>query len=921
MTVLNFLSGDMRAVAAMVVVAIATCVGVSKADDAQHEFFERRIRPMLVEHCYSCHSAKAEGIKAGLNVDSRDGLLEGGDSGPAVVPGHSDQSLIMQALRHDGLEMPPAGKLPDDVIADFASWIDAGAVDPRKADNKAAKPRIDMAKARQFWSFVPPRRIEPPSVANPAWPISPIDRFTLSAMESRGLVPVAPAGKRELIRRATFDLIGLPPTPDEIDAFVADDTPRAFEKVIDRLLASPHYGERWARYWLDIARYAEDQAHSADQKPNTSGYRYRDWVIDAFNANLPFDHFVRLQIAADLMPLSAEERLRHMPALGFFGLGAQYYKLTNRAKAEADELDDRVDTLARGFLGLTVACARCHDHKYDPIPQQDYYSLAGVFHSSRLHDAPLAPPDVVAAYDEAQKRIKERDDAARRFVDEQMPQIREARVVEVPRFMAAVWKLRQGMLRKPSMTVAEVAAAERLDEKTLNRFAAFLDPREKDKVPALGAWFELLATQSVDSDAGDAGHVPPAVWAVADGFRRHLEGLLEARSATGGQIASGATSTASGPGAELLHAFFGRNGLLDVDAAEAERRLPPAMQDEVKARRAELDALKQASPPMYPVTHAIAEGSPANMRVFLRGNPAIAGDEAPRRFLRILSVDEPPAFQRGSGRLELAEAISAPTNPLTARVMVNRIWQHHFGRGLVATPDNFGQLGEPPTHPELLDELAIRFVASGWSIKSLHREIMLSATYRLGGQPHPANEASDPDNRFLWRMPRRRLDVEAWRDAVLAVSGRLDRRLHGPSVDLAHPANNRRTIYARISRHELDAVLRLFDFPDANISSAVRSETTIPQQQLFTLNSRFMVEQARAFATRLHAERPESEAARLDHAFRLAFGRPIQPDELALALEYLGGNDGPDGSPPSSLTRWQRYAQALLASNEFMYLD
>ena len=406
--------------------------------------------------------------------------------------------------------------------------------------------------------------------------------------------------------------------------------------------------------------------------------------------------------------------------------------------------------------------------------------------------------------------------------------------------------------------------------------------------------------------------MPPAVIAVAQEFQRHLEELLAARDATPGQPASSQ---------DLLAEVFGRNGLLDVDVAEAERRLPATMQDEMKVRRTELEQLRKSSPPMYPVAHAIAEGSPVNMRVFLRGNPATMGDEAPRRFLRIIAGDDPPPFREGSGRLELADAIASPANPLTARVMVNRIWQHHFGRGLVATPDNFGRLGEPPTHPALLDFLATRFVESDWSIKALHRDIMLSATYRLGTRHDAANYAIDPDNRLLWRMNRRRLDVESWRDALLAVSGQLDRRLHGPSSELSAAGNVRRTVYSRISRHELDGMLRLFDFPDANITSSSRPETTVPQQQLFVLNSRFMVDTARAFAERLHAERPGSEAARLAHAFVLALGRPIAPDELASGLAFLRRQDTPEEANRNTLSRWQRYAQALLASNEFMYVD
>jgi hypothetical protein len=753
---------------------VAPSLRAAEPDPKAVEFFESKIRPVLVEQCYKCHSAQSGKAKGGLTLDTKAALLKGGDTGPAVVPGNPAKSLLLTAVHQDGdLKMPPKEKLSDAVINDFRRWIEMGAPDPRDRVTSAAAAaisNIDWTKARQFWSFRPVRKPALPAVKDAAWPKTDVDRFILARLEAEGLHPLAPADKRALIRRATFDLTGLPPTPDEIDTFLKDDSPDAFARVVDRLLKSPHYGERWARHWLDVARYAEDQAHTFGVKPNTEAFRYRDWVIAALNADLPYDLFVKRQIAADLMDKDKPDGYQQLAALGFFGLGAQYYKNSDAARAAADELDDRIDTLARGFLGLTVSCARCHDHKFDPIPTQDYYSLAGVFYSCKLATLPMAPKAEAERYAEAMKPVQEAD--------------------------------------------------RKLKE---------LQKTEKSKP-------------------------------TADGKER------------------------------------------------------------VAAMQAELDRLKKSAPPAPPMAHAIADATAADLHVYVRGNPAQQGELAPRRFLHVLSTNDPPRFAKGSGRLELAEAIASRDNPLTARVIVNRVWAWHFGRGLVGTPSNFGQLGERPTHPELLDDLAARFVENGWSLKWLHREIMLSATYQLASADYSDGRAKDPDNRLLWRMNRQRLDVESWRDALLAVSGQLDPSFGGPTTDLNSAQNRRRTVYCKVSRHELNGLLRLFDFPDANITSERRSETTVPQQQLFVLNSPFFIGQAKALAARVGAEERD-DPARVRRAYLLAYGRPATDAEVALALHYLGGKDDPAEDGRNGLTRWERYTQALLAANEFLYVD
>jgi Protein of unknown function (DUF1553)/Protein of unknown function (DUF1549)/Planctomycete cytochrome C len=752
---------------------------------SQRDFFEKSVRPVLATNCFKCHGESKP--KAGLRLDSRSGMLVGGQTGPAIVPGHPEQSLLITAIRYeDTLRMPPKHKLKDDDIAALVSWVKQGALwpaDPATARLTASRAARVTDKDRQFWAFQPTTQPALPAIQDCSWPQSSIDYFVLTKLEANGLHPVERADRRTLLRRVTFDLIGLPPTEEEIDAFLKDDRPDAYARVVDRLLASPHYGERWGRHWLDVARYGEDQAHTFQAQLYPAGFRYRDWVVGAFNKDLPYDEFIREQIAADLLDgPGLDERL---PALGFFACGPVYYG----DRKKFDQLDDRIDTLTRGFLGLTVACARCHDHKFDPIPTQDYYALAGVFASTDYAEKPLAPPAAVDGYQKA------------------------------------------------------VAALER-QRKAIDQF---------------------LGTEKAQ--------------------------LAKAAGAKGAAQKS-------------------RNKLEDQLSAEARKKLA--------AMRAELESLKKKVPDKYPVVHALKDNAhPADIRVCLRGNPQNLGEVVRRHFLSVLDRDTKP-FTSGSGRLELARDIASKDNPLTARVLVNRVWQHHFGKGLVGTPSNFGALGERPTHPELLDHLAERFIASGWSIKALHRLILLSATYQLSSRWDAVNGQKDPESRLLWRVNPRRLEVEPWRDAMLAVSGRLDGRLGGPSVDLSAPANQRRTVYAAISRHSLNSLLRLFDFPDPNITNDARTVTTVPLQQLFVLNSTFVVDNARALAARLTARQDEDDAARVRRAFLLLYGRPATATEVHDIVNYL---QPAQSSRQDSLSRWERVAQALLSADEFLFID
>lgn len=886
----------------------------AKVDPARVEFFEAKVRPLLVANCVGCHGPEKQ--KAGLRLDSRPSMMRGGDSGPAVQPGDPDASRLIEVIRYqDDVKMPPKARLKDTEIASLTEWVKTGAIWPEtgpeiRSTIPVSGPKVTDAD-RAFWSFQPVKSLMPPPVKNDTWPKSAIDQFVLARLEGKGLQPVAAADKRTLIRRATFDLIGLPPTPEEVSAFLADDRPDAFERLINRLLVSPRYGERWGRHWLDVARYGEDQAHTFEARLYPYGFRYRDWVVNAFNADMPYDQFVIEQIAGDLIDGPGREERR--AAVGLFALGPVYY-----GRAVLDELDDRVDTLCRGFLGLTAACARCHDHKFDPITQKDYYALAGIFASTTYKEYPKAPAEEIKRYEAAQAAIAARTKEIPEFLKAESARWSESAIAESSRYVVAAWTLANRRKSDAGLTTDAFAKGERLESLFLDRWVKYLYRDGKDQRPYLNRWRELLARQDRKKDlSGDKG-AKAEVAQVAAAFQEYAQASLRLREAIKQFEAAASANksktmeaTSVGPDLELLRELAGSEGIFALPRGEAERRLPDASRAALRARKAELEKLKKEAPPKYAVTHSLTDGSsPSDMKVHLRGNPATLGEVAPREFLEVLSAPNTPRFKQGSGRLELARAIASKDNPLTARVIVNRVWEHHFGRGLVGTPSNFGKLGERPSHPELLDYLATRFVVQGWSLKALHRDIMLSSTYQLGNDVDSRNHEVDPDNTLLWRANRRRLEVEAWRDAMLAVSGQLDDRLGGPSVRLVSPENRRRTLYAVISRHDLDGLLRLFDFPDPNITSDKRTVTTVPLQQLFVLNSPFMERQAKALAARLTSDPSESNEARIRRAFPILFGRPATDRDVALGLEFLTG--------PS---RWEQYAQVLLGSNEFAFVD
>lgn len=911
------------------------------ASAADLDFFESKIRPVLVANCYECHSVEAANRgkqKGGLLLDTKDGIRIGGDTGPAVVPGQVSESLLLKALRQEDLEMPPKGKLSDEVIADFERWIETGAVDPREhASTELKSTTID---ASDHWAFKAPKKPDLPTVHDSKWARSGIDRFILHQLETQKLTPVSPASPSALVRRLHFNVLGLPPTPDQADKFLkaaAENHDSAVANLVDELLDSPHYGERWGRHWLDVARYAEDQAHTFGVKKRENAHQYRDWVIRMFNEDLPFDEFIKFQLAGDLMEGQPEDRFRQFSGLGFLGLGAQYYKNSDKAQAEADELDDTIDTLTRGFMGLTVSCARCHDHKFDPIPTTDYYALAGIFNGRRYTEIPLVPEDAVKAYNGEQQVINELESSHKSSLKVMGKELGRQQLNQVSRYLQEGWRMNALKSRGVPISHEDFAEKMGLHPHFARRFGDLLEKsRQGDllkRLPELEGWHQVEVNFH-EKPTLETLQVPEEIIVLADQFQLLVNQVEEAFSQI--EIEKAEEFAKARNEEDRLNKVMGKmekdqqrllkniwyDGHAPFYASENDVHNSFLNQEQKKVsdlKKAEFEELRKKATPRYPAAHAIQGGGEA-MQVYIRGNPASKGEWVARGTLELLDDQPRPtdpelAKKHSYNRLDLAQDISSPENPLTARVIVNRVWQWHFGKGLVASSSNFGLLGDRPTHPELLDWLTVNFMENGWSLKWLHREILNSATYQLSSEGHAGNEKVDGDNLSRWRFDRRRLDVEAWRDALLAISGKLDPAMGGPTFDLK-TNNTRRTVYASISRHQLDGMLRIFDFPDANVSAASRTETTVPQQQLFVLNSDFIIEQARAFAKQVTGKHDDL-SGQVKFAYRLAFGRLPSEDELKLAEAYLGTEKEKD----DKLSRWEQYCQALLASNELMYLD
>lgn len=904
---------------------VNAAVSLRAADDAAGiEFFESKVRPVLADHCYQCHSAQAEKLKGGLKLDTRADVLKGGDTGPAIIPGDVEKSLLIKAIRYtdEDLKMPPKNKkLSAAQIADLETWVKMGAPDPRT--NVVAVANVIGERAKKHWAYQPVRSPPVPAVQNNQWVQSPIDHFVVSKLESKQLQPSARADRRTLIRRATYDLIGLPPTPEEVDAFIADPTSDAFAKVVDRLLASPHYGERWGRYWLDIARYADTKGYVFEEERRYAfAYTYRDYVIRALNEDLPYDQFIIQQIAADLLPLGPDKR--PLAALGFLTLGRRF--LNN----QPDIIDDRIDVVSRGLMGLTVGCARCHDHKFDPIPTRDYYSLYGVFAScDEPADKPLLgdnalPKEYPEYLAEKKKRERELEDFLTSKRNDLMAKLR-SQVGEYLLVVAESKKISDGDKKE------SLARERKLSPNLVNRWRERLSKLSENSDPIFAPWFAFAALSNTNfaerakllsascaANSNPTNRVNPLVAQLFTNAPATLKETAERygklfarideqwRQLTSKTNSQPSTALPDANAEALRQVLYADDSALNLSSGEMKRLFDTPAQQKERALKRKIDELDATHPGAPPRAMVLADkSSPVEPVVFVRGNPRNPGPQVPRQFPEILSGGHRVPFKKGSGRLELAQSIASTNNPLTARVMVNRVWMHHFGAPLVRTPSDFGLRSDPPTNPELLDYLAAQFMADGWSLKKLHRRIMLSSTYQQSSADHPANAKIDPANDLLWRTNRRRLDFEAMRDTLLAVSAKLDTTMGGHAVDITtEPYPLRRTVYAMIERQNLPGIFRTFDFASPDTTSPQRFYTTVPQQALFLMNSPFVIQQAQSFLARTEIKAATTDEQRIERLYRAAFQRAPEPDELAFAKEFLAARPSITNEPDET-PAWQ----------------
>ncbi|HAB14245.1 MAG TPA: hypothetical protein DCE47_21385 [Planctomycetaceae bacterium] len=1014
-----------------ILLLLASASSIEAADD-NRDLFESRIRPLLIKHCLACHGPKKQ--ESGLRLDSRAGWARGGERGTSIVPGKVRDSLLLKAVSHSdpSLKMPPAGKLSTNEIADLTKWVQLGAFDPRTLATGPPSPkRMSLEQAQDFWSLQPIASPAIPKVSDPDWRRGPIDAFVRERLQKRGLNPVGVADRRTLIRRATFDLTGLPPTPTEIAAFLKDDSPRAFGTVVKRLLASPAYGERWGRHWLDVARYADTAGDGADY-PVREAYKYRDWVIGAFNHDMPFDQFVREQIAGDILARRTatddpDRYASQVAATGFLAIGKRYgYK----ASPDYQYLDfaDVIDSVGRSLLGLSLGCARCHDHKYDPVSAADYYALYGILQSTRwafpggeeqkrpAHFPPMVPPQQVAVLEKARaaelarldtrlsslkrRRVKLDSDWLAGGVDLGFESQKSGTRPGTPWVCAGPIEITNeaqspfhhvhpqgslgvrigsgkptdglryvfkdglkaipGQLMHFTVDFRSVAGSSEKGafrfylgrgvvqslavecSATATRFA-IRNGRKWETIRRIipGTWYTLRLTidPAKKTYSGVVGTRDDLVTFQDKSVGRGWDGVANC-------FICDATGHVNGPACSR---DLDNIGLQDEPFAAPgsqtvmlKTKVPGAAKQKIAIAK-EIESLTgqrqaRAAQSAYEVAYGVSEATPVNARIQLRGDPHRLGKETPRRFLEVLGGDQLPANATGSGRLELAGWITRRTNPLTARVFVNRVWRWHFGQGLVSTPSDFGARGERPSHPRLLDWLADRFIASGWSVKSLHRWIMDSHTYQLASDDDDHNLRIDPENRWYWRYARRPLDAESIRDAMLVLGGHLDRSVpqahpfppvHTWGFTIHHPFHaiydsNHRSVYLMVQRNRRHPYLALFDAADPNQSVASRQPTTTPTQALYLMNSPFVHAQAEGLAKRLLSSHRDNET-RVRVAFELAHGRlPASPqlkDAIAFVAGYQQKLSKSHVAPERNPAAWSALMRVLLTSNAFLYVD
>lgn len=933
----------------------------SALSDEQLEFFEKSVRPLLAERCYECHSAKE--VSGGLRLDSQLGVAAGGESGPAIVAGNPAQSRLVEAIRYENreLQMPPSGRLSDSEISILVKWIELGAPDPRDTVPVAATGPTGMSieDGRKFWSMQPVNSSEIPKVNLNQWVSTPIDNFVLAKLEANHLQPAEQADPRTLIRRVTFDLTGLPPTEEETAAFISDSNPDAYVRLIDRLLASPQYGVRWGRHWLDVARYADSNGLDENLALGNA-WRYRDYVVDSFNANKPFDRFLIEQIAGDLVSGANRETLT---ATGYLVLGAKVLAEPDREKLVMDTIDEQIDATGKAFLGLTLGCARCHDHKFDPIKQVDYYGLAAIFRSTQTfgptntgaikhwNEHSFANAEEREKLKSVEAAIAAKNAVANKYKSEAVAKIREAARAKAADYLAVAAEF------SPSATLKEVAAVAAplgLHPRILHHCRLHLEYHRDD--PLFVTWHQLAAGNpegkvAVSDTPADSNCDPDAEASVA---KKASEAISEYYRKLFAEVEQAWTEAKKAkPDTKSLEDTRLEEARIALNDASGFLAIPPqpefAFDEATLAEYYRLmdDArIVESNSPDETSAMGVSDGKvQTTIPIHIRGSHRNLGNEVTRDFpLVIRSASAPPIFAKHqSGRLELAQWMASTQNPLTARVFVNRLWRWHFGRGLVASTENFGQLGDRPSHPELLDYLARQFMESGWSIKEMQRSLLLSSTYRM--QSSHAEEAScaslDPENIMLWKFRMQRLDAEQIRDSILAVSGRLDDSIGGKtvplrnrqfvfnhtSVDHTRYESVRRAAYLPVIRNNLYTLFEQFDFPDPTMPTGNRNATVVAPQALLMMNDDLVMDSAREFANEL-AQRSSVPERRIELAYEMALCRKPSAHESEYALAFIKKWESSTASLDDQQSKvdatqqspWAMFCHSLLASNEFIYV-
>ncbi|WP_207394662.1 PSD1 and planctomycete cytochrome C domain-containing protein [Bremerella alba] len=915
----------------LVVIVVLTFTAQASAENKfspEHiEFFEKSVRPVLIKRCIECHGPEKQ--ESGLRLDARSAIVEGGDSGKVVVAGKPDESSLVQAVRYETTEMPPSGQIPAEEIAAIEQWVKLGMPWPEEAEplRPASFDERLVDDKQHHWAYQPIQNPPAPKTEGD-WATNDIDRFVHRRLSEAGIAPSEQADRRILIRRATFDLTGLPPTAEEVAAFVNDKDANAFEKVIDRLLASDQYGVKWGRIWLDVARYSDTRGYLNDGQDRRFPYAhaYRDYVIDAFNRDTPYDEFIKEQIAADYF---AEEGDRRLAGLGLIRIGRQFLK-------RQDTIDDRIDVVTRGVLGLTVACARCHDHKYDAISTADYYGLYGIFDQLEETTPLVGPIDADPLYPEFKKKL----DELQGELDQHIAKVdRAIRLESSTHFFDLIVR---AVSKKQAVEIAKFEQNE-LDSKNVrphlvSKWKQFADREWKPNDPVWGPLFKAreLGDDPYASQAetllvdwtSEQSPLNPAVRdalkaaqpmtlpALVDTYDELLKPIGQAYRDAG--FLKEAVDKLEGPQAEIAKSLFGRFSPLILDDNDVRRANFTSDRNHQKKLEGKIRGHEIDSPGSSPRAMAVVDRDKIHdPQIFLRGDPGRRGDRVPRQFVRVLNDESDSAYTNGSGRLELAEDIVADDNPLTARVMANRVWMGHFDQPLVLTPGDFGIRSDPPTLPLLLDHLATSLQSNGWSLKKLHKYIMLSSTYQQSSKDRPEVREKDPENRLVWRMNRRRLSFEEMRDGMLAASGALDASLGGRAVKILEvPFLPRRTVYGFVDRQDLPNLYRAFDYPSPDAMSPDRSKTSVPQQALYLLNSPFVQRQAQWVTEMWKDDKSLSDDQRLERLFQTLLQRSPTEQESEMLLKYVESSNDEE-----KWNKWDSVAQVVMVSNDFMFVD